>query len=181
MGLMLAFLLYARRRWAFIIAPVTNVRCRQSVTRGVQAPLANTAALLAMAVASLQLAWTFGATVEIAAELVARRTIVSSAIQMIDAGMTMAAAIGVLALVHDVDRRLPFSRAVMLAWIGSGSLFGGACGIINVLGNTALLRERAGTMGLVNFVALVQLVAGLVIGVVMLIAPAERDATISAA
>jgi hypothetical protein len=64
--------------------------------------------------------------------------------------------------------------AVSLAWIGSGFLFSwGLWGLVNVLANTALVRDRPAAMAALNLIGLAQLIAGLVIGVVMLFVLAE--------
>jgi uncharacterized membrane protein YdcZ (DUF606 family) len=61
-----------------------------------------------------------------------------------------------------------------LTWIGSGFLFSwGLWGLINILANTALIRDRA-PAAVLNLLTLAQLIAGLVIGVVMLFVLAER-------
>jgi hypothetical protein len=188
-GLMLAFFLYARRRWDFIVEPMTSSlapsdssRRAQSVTRSVQIPLASTAALIAAGIASLHIAWAAGATVGLPADLPTQRTIVSHVINVIDAVPALAAAVGVLAIVFGPWRHVSFRLAVVLAWVGGGSLFSwGTWHLINVLGDTALIRGRAGAMVLLNFAALLQLIAGLVIGVVMLVALAERDASVGSA
>lgn len=109
-------------------------------------PLANVAALLAMVVVGWHLAWLFGAT-------------------------------SVLMLVHRVGQRTRVWLPVTMAWVGSGSLFAwGLWHLINVLGDTALIRERASSMALLNLVSLVRLTAGLVIGLVTLFVLAERRA-----
>jgi hypothetical protein len=46
--------------------------------------------------------------------------------------------------------------------------------LINILGRTPLVRDRAGSEALLNFVGLVQLLAGLVMGLVMLFVLSER-------
>jgi hypothetical protein len=64
----------------------------------------------------------------------------------------------------------------VLAWIGGGALFAwGLWYLINVLGGTALVREQISALAFVNFLALVQFTAGLVIGFVMLLAVVERS------
>jgi hypothetical protein len=194
-GLMVAFTLYARERWGFLfrsasatagIATAASVSASSSVsadsaTRGLQVPLAYAAALMAAAVALVHLAWMLGATVGSTPAVVARRTVVSHAVNAIDAGLTIAAAIGVMGIVrpqaHGVGRLLSFGGAVVLAWIGGGALFAwGLWHLIVVLGNTALIREQVSAMAFVNYLALVQFIAGLVIGFVMLVAAGEQSA-----
>lgn len=173
-GLTLAFLLYARVRWASVFQSTTRV-ASPSRTRRVQVPLANTAALLAAVVGVLHLAWALGATVGLPSELIARRTFSSHVVNAVDGAAMAAAAVGVLMMVHRVGRR-SFWVPLALAWIGSGFLFAwGLWGLVNVLGNTVLVRGRVGASPWLNLLGLTQLIAGLVIGLVILFVVAERE------
>ena len=172
-GLMLAFLLYARARWADVLQP-TTVAFQASATLDVQVPLANTAALLAIALGVLHLGWAFGATVGLSEEATRHRTILGSLINAIDAAMMLAAAAGVLMIVHRRARRAPFLVPLAMTWVGAGSLFAwGLWPLINVLGKTALLRG-AQRMGLVDLVHLLCVLVGLTIGLLTLFVLAER-------
>lgn len=87
----------------------------------------------------------------------------------------IAAAIGVSMLVHRLGGRTPLWLAVAPAWVGAGTLFSwGLWHMILFLPDTALVRGRQG-MALFNLLALIRLLAGLVIGLVMLFLLAERD------
>ena len=183
-GLGLAFLFYARTRWRAVFEapgePAVDAMT-PSPTRGVQLPLAIVGALIATVVATAFLAWALGATFGLPRELGADRTFGSYLINAIDGAMALAAAAGILLLVtrpRGRDRRVPFWLAAMLTWMGSGSLFGwGLWHLINVLGSTALVRERIPVMPVVNLLALLQLLAGTVIGIVSLFVFAERQAS----
>jgi hypothetical protein len=173
LGLILAFLLYARTRWAAKLANRTTIAPR-SAAYVVQAPLANTAALMAGALSVLHLAWACGSSVGLSAEAADRRTIVSSVMNTMDAATMAGAAAGVLMTVHGIGRRAPFWLALGMTWVGSASLFAwGLWQMILVLGRTALLRSADRT-ALVDLAALLRLMAGLVIGVLMLLVLAER-------
>ena len=173
-GLMLAFVLYARVRWAFAFEPAT-LAASPRATYSVQVPLANTAALMASVVGVLHLAWAFGSTVGLPPELAAHRSLSSHLINGIDGALMIAAVVGVLMLVHRWGRQVPFWLPLTLTWVGAGSLFSwGLWHLINVLPNTALVRGRAQDMGFVNLLGLVQLLAGLVIGLVMLFLLSEK-------
>jgi hypothetical protein len=176
-GLIVAFFLYARTRWSFIVnvAGTTRIPGDGAGMRALSIPLATAAAVLAVAVGMLQLAWAMGATFGLQPNLAAQRTIVSAALNLTDGAMAIAGAAGLLTMVFARRHDLSFWRALVPAWIGSASMFSwGLWSLINVLGNTALMRERAAAMVILNLVALVQLIAGLVAGIVMLIALAER-------
>lgn len=174
-GLMLGFFLYARRRWPFVFHPTSDA---DSLTRDLQVPLARAAAVMAGLVALVQLSWAAGATFGLDADVAAQRTFVSHAVNTIDAATTIAAGVGVLAIVDRLGLPSRFWRWLGLAWIGGGSLFAwGLWTLINVLGHTALVRGRVVVSSLLNFVALVQLLTGLVIGLIMLFVLAERHAS----
>ena len=175
-GLTVAFVLYARARWRSVFQSIPGSGS-PGATRGVQVPLANAAALMAAVVAAVHLAWACGATVGIPSELVARRTFSSHVVNAVDGAAMVTAAVGVLMMVHRVGRRSPFWVSVALAWVGSGFLFAwGLWGLVNVLGDTALVRGRLGAAPWLNLLGLTQLIAGLVIGLVTLFVLAERNA-----
>ncbi len=172
-GLILAFLLYAGARWGETLAgPITLVP--RGAAYIVQAPLANTAALMAGALSVLHLAWACGASVGLSPETAARRTIVSTVMNAMDTATTACAAAGVLMLVHRIGRRAPFWLVLGMTWLGSASLFAwGLWRLILVLGQTALVQS-ADRAALVDLAGLLRLVAGLVIGMLMLFVLAER-------
>lgn len=173
-GLVLAFGLYARACWATVFRYQTNEASFEGA-RTVLVPLANVAALMAAASSALYLAWAFGATVGLRADLVAGRTFSSYLLNAIDAVMGLAAAAGILIMVHRPGRLIGNWVVLSLTWVGSGSLFAwGLWHLINVLGDTALVRDRAHGMALVNLMSLVRLIAGLVIGLVSIVLMGAR-------
>lgn len=175
-GLTLAFVLYARTRWASVFQATTG-DSSPGATHGVQFPLANAAVLMAAVPGAFSLAWALGATVGLGHELTAGRTFSSYLINGIDAALVIAAAVGILMVVHRWGRGTPLWLPVGLAWVGAGSLFGwGLWHMINVLPNTALVRARTDGMALINVLALVRLLAGMTIGLVLLFLLAERTA-----
>lgn len=172
-GLMLAFLLYARIRWAETLRSTTNA-VQPGATHDVQVLLANAAALVAMASGAMSLAWAFGATVGLPEEAAARRTIVGSLINGIGGSLMMIGAAGVLMMVHRIGGRTPYWLPLAMTWVGSGSMFGwGLWQTINVVGQTALLRGAKG-MAFVNLVGLLHLLVGLVMGLLTVFLLAER-------
>jgi hypothetical protein len=156
-GLSAAFVLYARVRWASLFLPTTVPRLASGA---VQVPLANAAAVMALATGALHLAWAFRS---------------SQLISAVDGATMIAAAFGILALVHSFGRRLRPWVPLALTWVGSGFLFGwGLWSLINILGRSPLVGDRAGSETVLNFVGLIQLLAGLVMGLVMLFVVSER-------
>jgi hypothetical protein len=173
-GLMLAFVLYARARWAVVFQSTTRT-APPGITHDVQLPLATVAALIAMLAGALNIAWAFGSSIGVGADVAARRTFSSHVINAIDGALMIAAVVGVLLLVYRIGRRVPLWLALTLAWVGGGSLFGwGLWHMIVVLPNTALVRGRPDDMALFDLLALFQLLAGLVIGLVMFFLLAEK-------
>jgi hypothetical protein len=173
-GLVLAFVLFARTRWAFVFQSTTRT-APPGVTHVVQLPLATVAALIPMLAGALNIAWAFGSSIGVGAEVAARRTFSSHVLNAIDGALMIAAVVGVLLLVYRIGRRVPLWLALTLAWVGGGSLFGwGLWGMIVILPNTALVRGRPDDMALFDLLALFQLLAGLVIGLVMFFVLAEK-------
>jgi hypothetical protein len=175
-GLMLAFILYARVRWRDVFESGAQ-RSSPQRTRIVEVPLAAASATMAVGVGALHLAWAFGAHLGVPAQLAAERTIASSLINAIDAVVMIAAAAGVLMMVHGTSRRVPFWIPLTLAWVGGAFLFAwGLWHMIVVLGNTPLARGGS-ELVLMNIASLVRLIAGLVIGVLMLFVVAEATSS----
>ena len=171
-GLMLAFVLYVRERWrgAFEVGaqPPSN-------RRSVEMPLAAAAAIMAVAVSALHLGWAFGAEIGVPQQIAAERSLSSSLVHSLDAAIMIAGAAGVLMIVHGRSGRMPFWIPLTMAWVGGGFLFAwGLWHMVVVLGNTPL--ASGGGMVLVNFASLVRLIAGLVIGVLLLLVVTEREA-----
>jgi hypothetical protein len=95
----------------------------------------------------------------------------------LDAAIMIAGALGVLMIVHGRGR-MPFWIPLTMAWVGGGFLFAwGLWHMVVVLGNTPL--ARGGGMALVNFASLVRLIAGLIIGVLMLFLIAESKPAVT--
>ena len=131
---------------------------------------------MAVAGSAVHLAWAFGATIGLRPDLAAGRTLSSYVLNAIDAAMGIGAASGILLMVLGRDRRIPYRAAVVTAaWIGSGFLFAWALWhLINVLGETALVRDRVEGMALINVLSLLRLLAGLLIGLLSLFLLADR-------
>jgi hypothetical protein len=174
-GLMFAFALYAHARWSAVFRSGAHA-VRLGATRAVHLPVAIIAALMAVAGSAVHLAWAFGATIGVRADLAAGRTLSSFVLNAIDAAMGISAASGILLMVLSTDRRIPYRAVVTFTWIGSGFLFAWALWhLINVLGETALVRDRVQGMALINVLSLLRLLAGLLIGLLSLLLLADRS------
>jgi hypothetical protein len=174
-GLMVAFLFYARTRWADVFSSPVVAASRRERWHRVLVAVANASATAAVALGGLYLAWAFGATAGLADGAATRRTVIGSIINGIDALLILSAAAGVLMLVHRIGAALPAWLPVSMAWIGTGSLFGwGLWQTINVLGQTALMRGAEGR-AFVNLVGMLNLVVGLVMGLLLVFVFADRQ------
>ena len=157
LGLATTFVLHARARWPSLFRS-TDVP-QPGPTGRVQIPLANAAAAMAVTLGAL---------------LIVRAFYYSPVVNLVDGATMIAGGFGILAMVHPFGRRLPPWAPTALTWVGSGFLFGwGLWGLINVLGRSPLLRDAGGSP-LLHFFGLIQLVAGLVMGLVMLFVLSER-------
>ena len=174
-GLMLAFVLYARARWRPVFDASPLPVARPDADRGVTVALATAGALMALAGSALPLAWALGSTVGIRADLVTGRTFASSLANAADALMCLGAAAGITTMIRGAGSRIPSWLPVTVTWICSASLFSwGLWHLINLLANTALVRDRLQGMPLVNLMGLVRFVAGLLIGIASLIVMARN-------
>jgi hypothetical protein len=163
-GLLTAFFLYARTRWAATLESTMHA-VQPGATRDVQVVLANGAAMLALVLSALHLAWAFGA---------------GSLVNGIDAVMMMGAAAGILMMAHRIGGTVRFWLPLTMTWIGGGSMFAwGLWQMINVLGQTALMRGTQG-MALVNLVGLSRLIVGMLLGLLTVFVVAERHAQMKA-
>jgi hypothetical protein len=116
-----------------------------------------------------------GSTIGVRPDLAGGRTFSSYVLHATDALMGIGAAAGLLMMVSGLGRRIPDWIVVPLTWLGSGSLFAwGLWHLANVLGNTALLRDRVQGMSMVNLTSVARCLAGLMIGCLLLFLLAER-------
>ncbi|MFB4281265.1 hypothetical protein ACBJ59_38655 [Nonomuraea sp. MTCD27] len=158
-GLMTAFALYARDRWPAVF---TTGVCHAfpSPTRSLQAVVAWGALPVAAVIGGVRLWWVFDGPV-------------AAAVQNGFKGLLAIG--GAAALVAIVGRwgRGPFWRPLVLAWLGSGSLF--AWGLYAMIVRSAGGPLSAGTGGAADFVELFGLLAGLVMGMCGAFLLAERS------
>jgi hypothetical protein len=170
--LIAAFVLYARTRWTDVFTTRTADVAR-GATHSVQVVLANGAAVLAFGVATLHLVRAFGGTVGLSADAIAARTWSAHVVEGVSGLMALAAAVGILALVHRRGRER-FWVPLAITWLGAGALFAwGLWGTVNVLAASALVRG-ADPQPIAHLHDLAKVLAGLVIGLTALMVLAER-------
>lgn len=169
----MSFFLYARTRWAGVFQATTH-GLQRGTSRHVQAVLANVTAAGATGLGVLYVAWAFGATLGLSEGIAARRTLIGSIINGLDAVLMMAGAAGVLTMPHRIGRTLPPWLPLSMAWIGSASLFSwGLWQTINVVGETALMRGTE-SRAVPNLVGLLRMTVGLMMGLLTAFLVAER-------
>jgi hypothetical protein len=172
-GLTVAFVLYAMNTWSATLRPAT-IAVSPGATHDLQRVLATVSAGAAAVLAALLIAWALGTTIGLPAAAAAQRTIVGSLINAIDGLLALGGAAGVLMMVHRFGGHRPFWMPLALTWLGAGSMFGwGLWQLIIVLSQSPLLRVAEG-MAVVNLTGLLRLVIGLVMGLLMVFALAER-------
>ncbi|MPZ81365.1 MAG: hypothetical protein GEV28_13565 [Actinophytocola sp.] len=111
--LILAFVLYARVRWAFTSRTGDVPR---GATHPVQLVLANGAAVLALAVAALHLAHASGSTVGLAAEAAAARNTSAYLVEGSNGVLALLAGVGIVLMVHRIGARRPFWLPLGPTW-----------------------------------------------------------------
>ncbi|WP_433047613.1 hypothetical protein [Dactylosporangium sp. CS-033363] len=166
-ALIVALLGYARERFGAVLrerAPAV------SPTRAAQLPLAWFGALLALGLAGLRLVWAAGPG---SRDAWMRLTDAMTALQAV------AAAAGLLAIVHGWAPRRPFAVPLLAAWLGAGGLLAaGALSMPGILSGDGW-AERGLSFPQYAGVTFLGFVAGGLITVVTAFAAAERGGAVS--
>ncbi|TYB43435.1 hypothetical protein [Actinomadura chibensis] len=176
-GLVTAFVLYARDRWAFVFA-VRAEDVPRGATHRLQVLLARTAAVFAALFAAVHLFWAFGGTAGLIAEEHLSR---GPARQTVDGVMGLLALVGAAALLALVGRARRFAVPLAGAWVGAAATFSWSLYLLIV---TVAQPGHLGahSTAAVNLTLLCGVLAGLLMGVtgaVLLAELAERDAQIA--
>lgn len=162
--LVVAFVLYARVRWASLF---TTRTVPLGATHQVRVVLATGGTVLAGLAATYHLAHAAGGSIGLPA---GPRAVSAYLVEGVNGALALVAAVGVLLLVHRVGRR-PWVPLAM-TWTGSGVLFAwGLWGLVNTLGGTFLAGD--GPEPVAQLADLVKVLAGLVIGLTGLVTVAE--------
>ena len=173
LGLVTAFALYARNRWAGVF----TVRTRdvpQGTTRHVQVLLAYAAGVLAALYAAVQLFWAFGATAGLGAEQTDHRTAVQQLAEGTGGLLALAGAAALLLIVRRGGRR---RLVVPLAavWAGAAATFADSLyGLLVTVSRPGLLGSES--TAALNLTALCGVFAGLLMGIAGALLLAETDA-----
>jgi hypothetical protein len=129
-GLTVALPLYARARLGVVVRGTVG-QAPPGVTHAAQVALAWVAAAAAAGVAALRLSWVFGADVGLDAGTRGAWLRLGDAVT---AAQALAAALGVLVLVHRWGSRRPFAAPLTATWLGAGGMVGaGFLGMATIL------------------------------------------------
>ncbi|MEV4007285.1 hypothetical protein [Actinomadura sp. NPDC049753] len=177
-GLLTAFVLYARDRW-----PRTfEIRTRSvptGPTHSLQVLLARVAVVPAAVFAAVQLFWAFGGTAGLHGREAADRNLAQQLADGAEGLLAVAAAAALLLIVRRAGRPGRFVVPLAAAWAGSGTMFAASLyGLLVVLGRPGFLAtDSASATGLV---ALAGVLAGLVTGLTGAFLLAENQGALAA-
>lgn len=163
--LLTAFMLYCRARWPELFAARVPVLAWNGIWRAIGA----VGALLAVFAGGVTLAWAFGWSIGLPAEVAAAWTPSGGVVHGMHALMAVLVLVGLALLVRGAGRfRLP----LVLGWTGAGGLFAwGFWGALNTVASTALAGPEIIPLAISTAVA--QLLAGALVALVLLRAARE--------
>ncbi|MEU8309882.1 hypothetical protein AB0C84_40555 [Actinomadura sp. NPDC048955] len=176
-GLLTAFVLYARDRW-----PRTfEIRTRsvpKGPTHALQVLLARGAAVPAAAFAAAQLYWAFGGTAGLHGREAADRNLAQQLADGVEGLLAVAAAAALVLIVRRAARPGRFAVPLAVAWAGSGTMFAASLyGLLVVLGRPGFLAPDAASA--TGLVALAGVLAGLVTGLTGAVLLAESRSALA--
>ncbi|NVI91616.1 DUF3995 domain-containing protein [Actinomadura sp. BRA 177] len=173
LGLLTAFVLYARDRWADVFA-VRTKDVPRGATHPLQVLLARTASVFATAFAVVHLFWAFGGTAGLRPDELDHRNIAQ---QLADGMWGVLALAGAAALLMIVQRRGRPDRFVVplaAAWVGAAATFAWSLyGLLVTLAQPGFLASD--TTVAANLTALSGLLAGLIMGLTGAVLLTERQ------
>ncbi|TDD38504.1 hypothetical protein E1287_05555 [Actinomadura sp. KC06] len=177
LGLLTAFVLYARERWPDVFA-VRTQDVAKGATHELQVLLARTAGVFAVVFAAVQFYWAFGGTAGIHGEALDHRGAVQQLADGVMGLMALAGAVALLAIVQRAGRPERFAVPLAGVWIGAGATFAWSFyRLIAALSQPEVLGS--GSSSALNLTTLCGLLAGLLMGVTGAVLLAERDAQVT--
>lgn len=156
-GLMAAFVLYARDRWPSVFTtPIAH-----GTANPFQVVIARGVVLVAGTIGTIKLYWAFGGTWGLDPQIVAGASLSGSVQQGFKGLFAWAAALAFLVMARGRSRR-PFWQPLVVAWLGAGSMFGwGLYAMIVTL--SAAFGDPVATV-IPDLVELFAMLTGLVMG-----------------
>lgn len=171
-GLMAAFVLYARDRWPAVFTTTAEAPY-QSLTRPFQRVVAWGSLLVAAVIGGVRFSWAFGGDAGLPPEAAAAMTSAGALQQGIKGLLAVAAGAALVVLVRANARR-PFWQPLVVAWLGSGSLFGWGLYAMIITATAAPLS--GGATGLTDLLELFGMLTGMAMGMCGAFLLAERSA-----
>lgn len=173
-GLLTAFVLYARNRWADVFV-VQTADVPLGATHPLQVLLARGAAVLAVVYASAHFYWAFGGTAGVPAEQIAKQQAAQQVIDGAWALLALGGAVALLLIVRRSGRPRRFIAPLVVAWCGAGAMFAWSSYLLVImLGRPEFLDSD--TTAATNLTAMAGMLAGIVMGLTGAFLLAERAA-----
>ena len=175
LGLLAAFVLYARDRWT----DVFTVRTRdvpEGATHPLQVLLARTGSVFAVVFAAVQLFWAFGGSAGLNADQLERQGPVQQTLAGVTALLALLGAAALLAIVGRAARPRRLVVPLAGAWVGAAATFAWSCYLLVVVISQPGGLGSDSTAG-ANLTLLCGLLAGLLLGVTGAVLLAERGAS----
>ncbi|MFA1539342.1 hypothetical protein [Actinomadura monticuli] len=173
LGLLAAFVLYARERWA----DVFTVRTRdvpKGATQPLQLLMARTAGVFAAVFAAAHLFWAFGGTAGLRGDELAHRTVTQQLADGVWGVLALAGAAALLAIVRRRGRPERLLVPLAAAWVGAAATFAWSLySLLVTLAQPGFLAS--GTTAAANLTALGGLLAGMLMGVAGAVLLTERQ------
>ncbi|MER6816529.1 hypothetical protein ABT299_45310 [Spirillospora sp. NPDC000708] len=149
-GLLTAFVLYARRRWPGVFT-VRTVDVPTGPTRSLQLLLARGAVVPAAVCAAVHFFWGFGGTAGLPHDLAADRNAPQQVLDGVWGLLALGGAVGLLALAGRARRPARFVLPLAAVWVGAGAMFAWSLYglIVTLAAADALGADTAPVSGLV--------------------------------
>ncbi|MEO3828644.1 hypothetical protein [Actinomadura sp. B10D3] len=176
LGLLTAFVLYSRDRWAWVFTTRTK-DLPKGATSSLQALLARAAAVPAFAFAAVHLYWAFGGTAGLRGDVLDHRNVPQHLADGAWGVLAIAGAAALVLMVRRAGRPGPLAAPLAAAWVGSAATFTGSLyGLLVMIGQPAgLASDFTAAAGLT---ALAGVLGGLLMGLTgaVLLAESHGDA-----
>lgn len=173
LGLLTAFVLYARDRWTDVFTARTK-DVPKGATHPLQVLLARTAAVFAAAFAAVHVFWAFGGTAGLRTDQIESRNLAQQLADGVWGGLALAGAAALLLIVRRGGRPARFAVPLAVAWVGAAATF--TWSLYGLLVLVAQLGDLGGDATAVAGLAAVSgLLGGLIMGLTGAFLLAERQ------
>ncbi|MEU8117339.1 hypothetical protein AB0C21_01365 [Spirillospora sp. NPDC049024] len=161
-GLLAAFVLYARDRWPRIFE-IRTASVPKGPTHSLQVLLARGAAVPGAVFTAVQLFWAFGGTAGLRGHELTDRNLPQQMADGVEGLLGAACVVALILIVQRAGRPVRFAVPLAVAWAGSGAMFAASLyGLLVVLAQPGFLAPDAASA--TGLVALAGVLTGLVTG-----------------